>query len=237
MTEEKQYRWRLNFVLIPPVPIGEVRNLQNVKIVKESDSPDAKAKSIEVELSESTQEKAIKNANEVAIRCVDYLAYLTGSAIDAKLSNCKNLDDPKPAHQWIHPVGISSTRIARPNVDISVEPVSGIIYGNEPDLSVQLYHYHLAVRAEGIVTRIEELFQVLEHEYSRNNQTIKKYRLLRDAVLHPKLRNEEVRQFLISKLGTDQITSQEQLELFWPEAREMKAKVDSLLRVKTRRHR
>lgn len=167
MPQQNLTKWRASFNINPPLHFREVKNLTNIKIIKEVDAPDAKATTLEITIGQSTEELAINSARQIANRCADYLTFLKGFPVEITLLSITDLSSLKPATQFIYPTLIKDRLDANHDVDLSAKLISKILDGNELKLCIELYHYHEALKSDDIAVKIEELFQILEHEYDK----------------------------------------------------------------------
>jgi hypothetical protein len=180
-------RWKARFRLSPSVLLGKIKNTADVRIVKESNDPNARASVLEIVTPELAYEDARNYALEVANRVADYLSFLKQSSVGATLFNINQIP-PRGSKIRIKVPFATRRLVDRPtNIDMSAKPIAQITGEQEAQLARQLSHYRRALETDDVITRVREAYQVIEEDEITYRQFLDNYRYVRHLVSHPKL--------------------------------------------------
>jgi hypothetical protein len=162
---ERLFKWQTIFRLSPPILLGEIGNTADVRLIKDSDDPNARASRIEIVTPELSYEDARNYALEVANRVTDYLSFVKQSPVGATLSNIKQQIPPADSKFRFQEHFATRRVVDRPtNVDMAARPIAQIIGGQETKLARQLSHYKRALQTDDVINKVREAYQIIEDE-------------------------------------------------------------------------
>lgn len=229
---EKPCKWQASFRLSPPILLGEIRNTTDIRIVKDSNAPNARASRIEIVTPELSYEDARNYALEVTNRVTDYLSFLKRFPVGAILSNIGQI---LPADSRIHMRGYATLRaratVERPvNLDMAVKPIAQIIGGQEAKLARQLSRYRRALETDDVINRVREAYQIIEDE-GTDREFLSKYRYVRHLVSHPELADHRAASQATERFGKPYIdpSSPEDLAKLDEDAKSILKKAEEIL--------
>ncbi len=199
MAKEEVCHWQANFDLDPPISLYIVQNLPDVQILRCSDDTSALFDKIEVTTrGVASYIEAHLDAVETCNRCTDFLTFIKGFPVKATLSEIR----PQGSKTVCVPHDLDFVVAERhTNIDLAEETIERIIRGNDGKLNRQLSHYRRAIETDDVITKIKELYQVIEAEKDKYSQFLKKYKYVRDLLSHPEVNHPPIVQKAKDRFG------------------------------------
>ena len=228
MSQDDTTTWQAKFHINPHLNVREIKNLSNIRLIKNSDNNDALATELEITITAPTREDAHNKAIEIANKCVAFLTFRKRFLVTASLYNI----GPQPS--GITMTGYSSLAITAiidkyDNIDLTAEPLPGIINNSEDKLSRQLSHYHRAFQTDDVMTKIREFYQVIEDEYNNTGDFIESHKLVRHLVSHPKLHDHKLVKDAKAQFGKEYLDPSEDLSNLKPILSEIQKEAEKIL--------
>lgn len=229
MTQGDITTWQAKFHINPHINVREIKNLSNIRLIKDSDNNASKAIELDVTITARTHEDARKEAIELANKCAAFLTFKKRFLVSATLLNINRL----------RPSGITMTGYGNlsvrgnidnyDNIDLTAEPFLGLINNNEAKLYRQLWHYHRAFETDDVINKIRELYQVIEDEYNNTSDFIKSHKWVRHLVSHPELNDPVTAEQALKSIGKEYLDPSQDLSNLKAEVSEIQKEAEKIL--------
>jgi len=229
MTQGDTTTWQAKFHINPHINVREIKNLPNIRLIKDSDNNDAKAIELEVTITARTYEDARKKAIEIANKCAAFLTFKKRFLVAATLLNIHRFRPSGITMSGYGNLSVTGNIDNYDNIDLTAEPLLGIINNNEAKLSRQLSHYHRALETDDVINKIRELYQVIEDEHNNTSDFIKSHKWVRHFVSHPELNDPVMAEQALKFIGKEYLDPSQDLSKLKAEVSEMQKEAEKIL--------